>query len=607
MLHRSFVCVLSCALSLASLAAQEPEDSAKEVAAPQKDATNAAPAEMTKRHVKLVALRGAFADLPEQSFDLAAVLGGGSKPKAFYEMIDRLEELAADTTSDTVLFDLSQPFMMNLPQASEMRRTLQKLRQAKKKCIAYLENAARAQYAIAAQCDQILMADMGSLDIGSLSLSTTYMKDAFDLFGIQTDVLRCGDFKGAAEPYMLSDISPHLRRHYMEMLGRMNDEVVTGIAKGRGLSTEKVRELQAKRLIPAKEALMEGLVDRLVPWRGAEVTLREILGGEPIELDNALRAERKRDFNLLAFMQNMFKPSRDVEVDEDTLVVVHLSGAIVDGPTPMPGSIVSGPTVDLIRKIADNDSVRGVVVRINSPGGSATASEAIVLALADLAKKKPVVCSMGSLAASGGYYITCFGRPILAEAGTITGSIGVLGVKMSFGPLMRRIGVREALIALDEGAGLTAIDRGWSEQDKERLQALMNDVYGRFLDHVASSRNMSRAEVEAIAGGRVWSGEQGVENGLVDRIGGLQDAIDMVAKEVGIEDYTVTHMPRPRTLFDAFADDLIDVRAVLSPVMSPALLRRLGSLGTTLVVLRDALGDHPTRVWALMPHELEVR
>src|SRR5262249_44116893 len=152
------------------------------------------------------------------------------------------------------------------------------------------------------------------------------------------------------------------------------------------------------------------------------------------------------------------------------------------------------------------------------------------------------------------------------------------------------------LIALDESAGLMAIDRGWSNEDKDRLQVVMNDVYGRFLDHVATSRNMSRADVEAIAGGRVWSGEQGVDHGLVDRIGGLQDAIDLVANEVGIKDYTVAHMPRPRTLFDAFADDLIDVRAVLSPVLTPALLRRLGPLTTTLVVLRDALGDNPTRV-----------
>ena len=577
-------------LSAATISAQEAENTPEE-----------------PRLIKTVNLRGGYADLAEQSFDLASVLtGGGGQAKSFYAMLEQVDELAADDSTDTVLFDLSQSVGMNGAQLAEVERCLQKVRESKK-VVAYLENAGRIEYSIASQCDQILMADMGGLDFGSMAMTTTYMKDALDLLGVRMDIVRCGDFKGAVEPYVQSEMSAHLRRHYVDMLEHMNADVVRRVADGRGLAFDKVRKLQGKRIFTAKEALLEGLVDRIVPWQGAQASMRDIAGDEELTFKNALRKKKKKSFNFMSFMQDMFKDKKEEEVEEPTLAVLHMSGGIVDGASAQPGSIVSGGAVKTIKSLTENENVQGVVVRINSPGGSATASEAILLALEELAAKKPVVCSMGSVAASGGYYITCFGRPILAESGTITGSIGVFGMKPNMGPLMRRVGINEQTIALDDSANLWSTTRSWNDADKKLMQTSVNEVYDRFLNHVARSREMDRKDVEAIAGGRVWSGDQAVARGLVDKIGGLEMALSMVAAEAGVEDYEIRHLPRPRNFMDSFAEDLLNVRALLKSNVSEFVLQQLGDLQGPMLLLQDAFSERPTRVWAMMPFELRVR
>jgi len=569
------------------------------------------PAPEQPQPIKLVTPSGVYADLPEAGFDISSMLlgGGVAEVKSFYEFIEQLDRLADDGGAQPVLFDLSQPAGFNQAQMAELERCMDRLQAAGVKSYAYIENASLPQFALASQCDTVVMADMGSIDLGSLRMAAMYMKDALDMLGVEMDVLRCGDFKGAAEPYMLSRMSQHLRGHYLEMLRHMNDAVVERLARARGLDRDTVRALQRERMFPAKRALSAGLVDKLVPWTGAKAGLAAALGHDDFELEAAQKKKKKRSLNLMSLMSNLLRPKDEEEVEEKTLAVLHLSGAIVDGTKPVPGSIVSGPVVKSVRDITKNDNVHGVVVRINSPGGSATASEAIMLALTELAEVKPVVCSMGSVAASGGYYVTCFGRPILAEAGTITGSIGVLGVKPNLGPLMKRVGVHEELIALDEAAAMDAMTRGWTEADKERMQGFMDDIYDRFLSHVASSRGMSVDEVRSLAGGRVWSGEQAVANKLVDEIGGLDRALAMVAEEAAIgDDYEVVHMPRARSFMDSIAEQMMQMRSLLKQPLGGALLKRLGSARVPLTILWDALhSERPTRVWAVMPTELRIR
>ncbi len=558
--------------------------------------------------ITLLKFAGFYADHPEMGGDLTSILlGGGGTPKSFYATLERIDELV-ESEVERVVLDLSGSFFFNQVQVSELERSINKLRKSGKTCYAYLENADSLRYQIASLCDEVMLADLGMLDLPAPALSVTFLKDALDLLGVQMDVVRCGEFKGAVEPYLLSSMSKHLRKHYEDMLGKMNAEIVGRIAAGRNLASEKVRALQAERMITAKHALESNLVDRLVAWNGARAAMNQVLGHDDFEFDAVLQQrQRRRSVNFMQVFSQLLSPKKEEELETETLVVLHLSGAIVDGNSAQPGSIVSGPMVTTIRRLAKDEKVKGVVVRINSPGGSATASEAILLALQDLASKKPVAVSMGSMAASGGYYVTCFGETIFAEEGTLTGSIGVFGTKPSIGPLMRRIGIHEELIALDESAGMTSLTEPWSDSAKERIQGFINQIYDTFLGHVASSRDLSVDQVKAIAGGRVWSGEQALKRGLVDRIGGLSDALELVAKKAKVGDYEVSHQPRPGSFFDSFANELLNVELLLPDTHKRLIARKMGlerSLGLLMAELTDR---RPFRAWAILPETITLR
>jgi protease IV len=510
-----------------------------------------------------------------------------------------------------VVFDLSGGASFNRPQLREVERALQRVRAAGKQITCYLENADSGTFELAAQCDRVLMADMGALDLRSPSMSVMHLKDALDLLGIQVEVTRVGAFKGAVEPYMLPTMSDHLRAHYEAMLASINEDAVRRIATGRKLDPAAVRKLQAKRLFTAKDALQQGLVDQLVPWSGAERAIALVRGDEQFELTDAGPKKKRQSRDLMAILGSMLRQNKEEEIEDPQLVVMHLSGQIVDGDTPQPGSMVSGPAVKKLDELAANDLVKGVVVRINSPGGSATASEAIRTALQRLAAKKPVVFSMGELAASGGYWITTIGQPILAEASTITGSIGVFGMRFQPGALMRRLGVHTDIVRLDDGPLMDANDRPWSDAARAAMQGFVDEVYARFLANVAASRHKTTDEVDAIAGGRVWSGQQAVANGLVDAIGGLDDAIARVRAAASLgADVEVMHVPEPKNFADSLFASMFEAQVQAGGEMAVlrTVLGECARFAEVLGVVRDAWSDAALpRVYAQLPAGLRVR
>jgi protease-4 len=322
-------------------------------------------------------------------------------------------------------------------------------------------------------------------------------------------------------------MSDHLRSHYEAMLRTMNDDVVRGIAAGRKLTPDAVRALQAQRLWSAKDALQQGLVDALVPWSGAERALAVVRGNDDFTLKDATAKKKAQNRDLMAVFSNMMRSKKEEAIEDPMVVVLHLAGQIVDGDAT--SGMASGPSVKKIDELAANEHVKGVVVRVNSPGGSATASEAIRQALIRLAAKKPVVFSMGELAASGGYWITAIGRPILAEAGTITGSIGVFGMRYQLGALMRRLGVHNEIVRLDDGPLMDAMDRPWSDAARSRMQAFVDDIYARFLAVVAYEH------APALAGKRVrWS-------------------VDGLRRRNGLEPHIIEHDHLARHRIERFA------------------------------------------------------
>ena len=367
----------------------------------------------------------------------------------------------------------------------------------------------------------------------------------------------------------------------------------------------------------AKEALAKGLVDKLAPYG----SMQKVIGDDIGENLNWVTPKKaaKKDVSFFQLMgELMAGNAASGSVQDNTIVVLHLSGAIVDEGGA--GSIAAGSTVERIQKLTDEDRVKGVVVRINSPGGSATASEEIRQALKKLAAKKPTVISMGDVAASGGYWISCIGTPIYAERGTVTGSIGVFAMKLSGGSLMRRVGLHTENVQLDESASLFSLDRGFTDEETKAMQKSIDSVYGRFLKLVSGSRKIPVEKVRTLAGGRVWSGTQALRHKLVDHIGGVDDCIQHIAKTAKLGDkYRVTHRPQTQSGLDLSSllgsedEDIISIdglgiRLLRENSITLRLLEKQGLNTDTLqLLINDSLETRqkPT-AWLMAPSSLSI-
>ncbi|MFO1065153.1 MAG: signal peptide peptidase SppA [Pirellulales bacterium] len=573
-----------------------------------------------KKQIRLIEMSGNYVDLVQPlGLDPTSLLLGGEqgKQKSFYKLCDYFEELAKDEAVKWVVFDLSDSALsFNPAQLDELARRLEKLKAADKKLAAWLENPGNIQLSIAASCNKVVLGDFGAVDMPSMNMESMFYRDAMDLLGVQASVVRAGNFKGAVEPYINPQMSSHLRAHYLDMLTSINDAQVSRIAKGRGLTTAVVRELQKKRMLLPSEAQAKGLVDQLAPYGSMKESINAIVG-EELEWTKPKTAPKREVsvFELMSKLMSGDKKSATTSAKEASIAILHLSGAIEDGKKESSGSIVSGPTVKAIDELIKDDNVKGVVVRINSPGGSATASEAIRRALNDLAQKKPTVFSMGEMAASGGYWITCIGQPIYAERGTITGSIGVFSLKISLGTMLRRVGVHVESIALDSSAESDSMNRAWTEDDIANMQAFIDDVYGKFLKLASDSRKMPVDTVANLAGGRVWSGSQAKQNGLIDEIGGLDDAIAAVSKKASVEKPKLIHRPVVKSgldLMDLLGEEEsneISMGSTLSPLVIKQLRNQGYSLTGTMTLIRSALNpeSRAPKAWALMPSEFKIQ
>lgn len=571
-----------------------------------------------KNQVQVIALSGTYVDLMgATAFDPTSLLTGAGpgKRKSFYKLCDYLDELGRSEKVTHVVFDLSDSSIdFNLAQLDELTRRLHQLKKSGKKMSAWLENASSTHLAIAASCDFVALADFGGIDMPSMSMQSIFYRDAMDLVGVKASVVRAGNFKGAVEPYVNSVMSEHLRDHYLELLKSMNEAQVSIVAKGRGLTTEKVRELQAKRVILPSEAMKAGLVDKLAPYGSMKETMNGWIKEPAGWIETT--AKPKKEMSVFELMGKLMSGPDETSsrTKDNTIAVMHLSGAIEDGKKASPGSIVSGPTVKAIEEIIKDDKIKAVVVRINSPGGSATASEAIRRALVQLKNKKPTIISMGDMAASGGYWVSCIGVPVYAERGTLTGSIGVFSMKLSFGSLIKRIGLHFENISLDESANAFSPDRTWTEEDEKALQGTIDEVYTKFLALVSDSRGIKVEKLEDLAGGRVWSGTQAKRVGLVDEIGGLDDCLAVVAKKAGLEKYNVIHRPNVSGGLDlsSILGEADDEEVRLMGISSDALklLRQRGVSSSVLdCLLRDAMQNvsgRPT-IWAIGPAEIHVK
>jgi protease-4 len=390
-----------------------------------------------------------------------------------------------------------------------------------------LEGGGNVQYIAAASADFVLSSPVGQLWLKGLRVEMAFLKRLLEKIGVEAEFTQIGSFKSAAEIFTREDLSPEASQMMNSLLDDLYGQMVGAISRGRKIQEGDVRNLIDAGPYSHKRALEAKLFDHLIYEDELEDWIAKKFQTKPKNISPDRLIAQNRFFRTI---KTWYSPP-------EIIAMVHVSGLIQSfddtGSSSVnvcePDSLVEG-----IKRLVKDRAVKGLIVRVNSPGGTEVGSDKIWRAVSEASKEKPVVASMSNTAASGGYYIAMGARKVIAEPGTITGSIGVLAGKFRVDKLADRIGAKTQSLDRGKHAGITSPTRAFTEEEKTLLKKELEDFYQTFLDRVASGRKMEKSAIEPNAQGRVWTGRQAIELGLVDSEGGIDEAIDAVKKLAGI-------------------------------------------------------------------------
>jgi len=417
----------------------------------------------------------------------------------------------------------------------EIRDALGKFRAGGKFVIAYSDYLMSQQgYYLSTAADKIFINPSSTLDFKGLSGEVMFYKDALEKLGVEVQVTRHGKFKGAVEPFIRNNISRENREQIESYIGSIWSHVIENISKSRGITPEKLNEL-ADNLTGyvSTDALENNLVDGLI-YRDNLIDTLKILSG----------LTTKDKINLISMISYSKVPNPNkMYSSKNKIAVVYAAGTIVMGKGN-DKNIGGNSYAEVIRDARKDSTIKAIVLRVNSPGGNAIASDIMWREIELAAKAKPVIISMGNYAASGGYYISAPGTRILASPMTITGSIGVFGLVPNAGKLLnQKLGIRTETVNTNRNADFPSIYRPMDTYEKEVMQKGIEQFYSDFIGKVSEGRKMSIDAVDSIGQGRVWSGSNALKIGLIDGFGGLQASIDTAASLAGIDTYSIRELP----------------------------------------------------------------
>ncbi|MBK8193877.1 MAG: signal peptide peptidase SppA [Lewinellaceae bacterium] len=482
--------------------------------------------------------------------------------------------------------------------ASVLRDALADFRSSGKFIVSYANYYTQGAYYMASVSDSILLNPVGAVDFRGYSSMIAFFKGMLDKLDVQMKIFYAGKFKSATEPYRLDKMSDENRLQIREYIAALYDIFISDVSKGRNIPEAELRQI-ADRFDgrSAESALKAHLVDRIAYEDEAFQLIKNKIGLGEKEKLNRIHIEdyfesraRKLDFTT-----------------KDKIAVLYAEGTILDGEKGEVGNIYDVQYVKMLRKIRLDDGVKAVVLRINSPGGSVLASENILREI-QLCKQagKPVVVSMGDLAASGGYYIACTADSIFAEPGTITGSIGVFGMVPILQKTMKdNLGITYDTVRTGKYSAFGTPFYDFSPEESAIIQTRVEAIYEDFLNKVAAGRHKTRDQVHEIAQGRVWPGLKAKEIGLVDDIGGLDRAISAAAKLAGVEKYRTTEFPRTKTGIEQLIDQITRNKDKDDNIKSWLIRSELGDLYPMYKTMRDIRRSEG--IQARLPYELIIR
>ena len=558
-----------------------------------------------------------FQDSPLQNDGIeqfAEAFGGESGHLLQLRDVTRALQAAANDSDITGLYLTGevrpQGYGSGFAALKELREAIERFKASGKPVKAFLDHPSTRDYYLASVASEIVLDPYGMILMPGLASQPMFFTGAFEKFGIGVQVTRVGKYKSAVEPFIRKDMSPESRAQTQKLLDDVWQSLTAAIETARKLPPGTVQKIvDEKGLIRAELAKSAKLIDRVAYLDEVLADLKTATGRK--RSNEAFRQIALRDYAKLVSDHGLVAKRRNEGKIELTaggagkVAIVYAEGEIVDGNGNGDGLVYGDKTSRLLRQIRQDDSVKAVVLRVNSPGGSVSASEAIQREVRLIQKDKPVVVSMGTVAASGGYWISTNTERIFAEPTTITGSIGVFGMFVNFQGLANdKIGLTFDTVKTSKFADANTVARPKTDEELAMFQTVVDWVYDQFIGKVADSRKLSRAAVQEIAQGRVWSGTEALKLGLVDELGGLDAATKYAATKAGLGDnFRVAEYPRKKQFAEALAEALEGHR------------REQTLAGPFGVFLREistelkSLGNYndPRGIYARLPVELRLQ
>ena len=474
-------------------------------------------------------------------------------------------------------------FSASVASLQEIYKGLEKFKKTGRFIVAYADSYGNGTYYLSSIADKVYMNPSGTLALTGINISTVFFKDLLSKIGVEMQIFKVGTFKSAVEPFTQTSMSEANRLQLTTFINSIWTDITKTIARNRGISDTEVNLYADSGLFldDAQTAVQHKLIDSLVYSSDMKEIIEKLVD---------------KDYNTLTISDMKFV-ARNKEYSKNRIAIVYAVGEI-DGSNKNDGIDSEDISEDLL-DIADNDKIKAVVLRINSPGGSAYGSEQIWKAVSVVKSKKPIVVSMGDYAASGGYYIACNTDRIFAQPTTLTGSIGIFGIFPNIGGLTDKLGIKFDNVKTNKYSDFGATYRPMNTEERAILQRYINNGYELFTKRCAEGRNMNIDSLKAIAEGRIYSGTDAMRLGLVDEMGGLEEAITFAAKKANISNYTLKYYPSVKSLIEQISD-------IFSTSVEERIVKsRLGENYRLFRTIQRA--QTTTGIKAIMPYSITVK
>ncbi len=478
-----------------------------------------------------------------QESPLDLVFGSTLKKQGLDQILESIEIARVNTDITGIYLDAGN-LEASTASLQEIRNALKRFREAGKTVIAYGDHYSQGVYFLSSVSDKVFLNPAGSIEWKGIAAQTFFYKDLLEKLGVQIQMFRVGDFKSAVEPFTRNSMSEESKLQYGALIRTLWDEIASEVSASRQIPLDSLNQFADKGLFfaPAEDFVTTGMVDSLL--------YRDEVRSYLKQLTKTDRKERPRLVTVEEMVRtNEIKPSRDKEI------AIYYAYGEIDGMVSPKEGIHSKKIIEDLRKLQENDKVRAVVLRVNSPGGSAYGSEQIWKAVSDLNKAKPVIVSMGDYAASGGYYISAAATAIVAQPTTLTGSIGIYGIVPSFEKTGDKLGIQHDRVTTHAYSDLYSVTRPFSASERRLMQQMLERGYNLFLSRCAEGRDMQEEEVNKIAQGHVWSGVKAKELNLVDALGGIPEAVAMAAEKAEIKEYSLKKYPKEKSFIESLLEE----------------------------------------------------